>query len=267
MYHVGFGGGLGDVINQCYFTGNYKLLDSIVQKTAISIRSHNKFTSEIFTQHPKHDLFEIFQIRYGGYPRFPDGLDFAKTMRNLARAGYRTLPSAPAPRADDVVFYPSQSDQALLSELPPQFISFQPFSGTSDRDIPAQIVKGIDHYSAQIAVPLVVIGRNYERRDKVTREEFSGSSSVVNYIDKLSVPGTIELLKRSSLFIGGHSSMNLAAWHNRVPNYILFAEHIRQKHFRPGQLDEWSFGRHYPETEIDLFSAFSREKIERLLKI
>lgn len=266
MHFVEFGGGLGDIINQCYRTGNYKSLESIAQKTAILIHCHNKFAKEIFTQHPRQDLFEIFEIRYGGYPTFPDGFDAAETRLNLIIKGYRTLPKTPAPQVKDVVFYPSPSDQPVLSELPPRFICFQPFSGTSDRDIPPQIVKAIDDYAAQIGIPLVVIGRNYERIGKFTREEFTSSHSVVNYIDRLSVPGTIELVKRASLFIGGHSCMILVAWHNRVPNYVLFPEHHANEYFRPGQVHYSTFGQDYPETRIDLFSGFSLEKIRQLLQ-
>ncbi|MGP1679571.1 MAG: hypothetical protein ACTS6J_20760 [Burkholderiales bacterium] len=260
LNYMKFGGGLGDVINQCYNDGNYKSLEGITQKIAILIFCHNKFSTEIFTQHPKHELLEI---RYEGYPSIPDA---SRIRQNLAKAGYRPIASSPAPQFRDVIFYPAQSDRSFLETLPPKFISIQPFSGSSDRDVPPSIVKAIDDHAAQIGVPLIVIGRNYEKKGKITKEEFTSPNSALNLIDKLSVPGTIELVKRSALFIGGHSSMNLAAWHNRVPNYILFPEHVRQRHFKPGQADEWSFGRHYPETRIDLFSAFSTEKIKQLLK-
>jgi hypothetical protein len=261
MHYMAFGGGLGDVINQCYNHGNYKSLDGITRQTAILIFCHNKFSTEIFSAHPKHDLLEI---RYEGYPTIAEA---DRIRQNLLRAGYRRIQDSPAPQARDVVFYPTESDRSLLDTLPPKYIAFQPFSGTSDRDVPPSIVKATDDYAAQIGIPVVVIGRNYEKKGKITRETFTSRNPVVNLIDKLSVPGTIELVRRSALFIGGHSSMNLAAWHNRVPNYILFPEHTRERHFSPGQTDEWSFGRSYPETRIDLFSAFSPEIIGHLLKV
>lgn len=59
MNYAVFGGGLGDVIDQCYCTSAYRLLDSITQQTAILIFCHNKFSAEIFTQHPRHDLLDI----------------------------------------------------------------------------------------------------------------------------------------------------------------------------------------------------------------
>jgi hypothetical protein len=267
MHYVEIGGGLGDIINQCYLTGNYVALDGITQRTTILLACPHKFAKEIFTQHPKHDLFDIIEGRYVGYPVFPDGVDLEETRQRLAGEGYTKLPVEAALPEGDVVFYPSESDQALLRALPPRFIAFQPFSGTSDRDLPAHIVKAIDDCAAQAGVPLVVIGRNYDRPGKVTREEFTSAHAVVNYIDKLSAPGSIELVKRSSLFIGGHSSMNLAAWHNRVPNYILFPELHGRQYFNPDQFNEWNFGRDYPETRVDFFADFSLGKIEQLLKL
>lgn len=266
MYYVEIGGGLGDIINQCYLTGNYVALDGIERRTAILLACPHKFAKEIFTQHPKHDLFDIIEGRYVGYPVFPDGVDLDETRQRLAKSHTR-LPTPPAPREKDVVFYPSASDQQRLGALPTRFIAFQPFSGTSDRDLPADIVTAIDDYAAQAGVPLVVIGRNYNRPGKVTREEFASPHAVVNLIDRLSAPGSIELVKRASLFIGGHSAMTYAAWHNRVPNYILFPEAHGNKYFRPGQLHEWSFGREYPETRIDFYSDFALDKIAQLFGI
>ena len=267
MHYVEFGGGLGDVINQCYLEGNYVSLDGIERKTTILLSCHHKFAQEIFTQHPKHVLFDLLDIRYCGYPPLPDGLDRDETFRRLVAAGHTVLPPARTPPAADVVFYPSHADEPLLRALPPHFIALQPFSGTSDRDLPADIVKDIDDFAARAGVPLVVIGRNYERPGKLTREEFTGSRAVVNYIDRLSAPGSIELVKRSSLFIGGHSAMTYPAWHNRVPNYILFPKDHGIIYFRPGELHQYSFGRDYPETRIDFYSDFSVDKIAQLLAL
>lgn len=267
MHFVEIGGGLGDIINQCYLTGNYVALDGITERTIILLACHHKFAMEIFTQHPKHDLFDILEGRYFGYPALPDGVDLEETRLRLPTQGHTALPTPPAPRPEDVVFHPNQTDHVLLGELPTRFIALQPFSGTSDRDLPRSIMRAIDDYAAQAGIPLVVVGRNYDRPGKLTKEEFTSAHAAIDFIDKLSVPGSIELVKRAALFVGGHSSMNLVAWHNRVPNYILLPEHTRQKHFRPGQVDQWSFGRNYPETRIDLFSAFSLEKLDQLLSL
>lgn len=267
MHYLEFGGGLGDVVNQCYLTGNYAALDHLEQVTPILILCHNRFCREIFTQHPKHELFDLLDVRYGGYPAFPDGFDEVALRHELAASGYTVLHDAVAPRRQDVVFHPGERDRPVLDALPAEFIAFQPFGGTSDRDLPLHIIEAVDDCAARLGVPLVVIGRNYERIGKDTREAFTSAHAATNCIDQLSVPGTIALVQRASLFVGSHSSMNIVAWHNRVPNYILFPEHIRDKHFRPGQRDDWSFGRDYPETRLDLFSAFSAETIARLLAI
>jgi ADP-heptose:LPS heptosyltransferase len=265
MHYVEFGGGLGDVIHQCYITGNYRALDSVEKPTAILIQCHNKFAKEIFLQHPRSHLFEIFEVRYCGYPKFPDGYDDVELKMNLLLEGYRVLPRIAPPAVQDVVFYPRAADKVILDQLPGRFIAFQPFSGTSDRDIPPEISEAIHEYAVRHGIPLVIVGRNYERIGKTSTEEFASSPQVLNFIDKLSVPGSIELVKRSSFFIGGHSCMILVAWLHRIPSYALYPEYHANEYFKPGQVDGCSFGRNNPETRLDLFSGFSIEKVHELL--
>lgn len=267
MQFVEIGGGLGDIINQCYLTGDYVALEGITQRTIILLACPHKFAKEMFTQHPKHDLFEIIEGRYVGYPVFPEGVDLEETRLRLPTEGHTALPTPPAPRPEDVVFYPNETDRQLLGDLPARFIALQPFSGTSNRDLPADIVRAIDDYAAQAGIPLVVVGRNYDRPGKLTREEFTSSHAAIDLIDKLSVPGSVELVKRSSLCIGGHSAMTYAAWHNRVPNYVLFPAEHGNIYFKPGELHQWSFGRDYPETRIDFHSDFSLDKLDQLLTL
>lgn len=267
MQFVEIGGGLGDIINQCYLTGDYVALEGITQRTIILLACPHKFAKEMFTQHPKHDLFEIIEGRYVGYPVFPAGVDLDETRLILPTQGHTALPTPPVPRPEDVVFYPNVTDLQLLGDLPARFIVLQPFSGTSNRDLPADIVRAIDDYAAQTGTPLVVVGRNYDRPGKLTREEFTSSHAAIDLIDKLSVPGSIELVKRSSLCIGGHSAMTYAAWHNRVPNYVLFPTEHGNIFFKPGELHQWSFGRDYPETRIDFHSDFSLDKLDQLLTL
>lgn len=256
MKYIEFGGGLGDVINQCYRFGGYSYLSKTAEKTAVLIFCHNQFCVEIFNQHANAVNFEI---KYQHYPTFP----VAESIRqDMHRNGYvRTTPPVNH-KAEDIKFYPTPADMLVLESLPANYVSFQPFSGTSDRDIPPQQIQAIDEFLSSINIPLVMIGRNYDRTHK-TSKEGTDSKTIISTIDKLSVPGTIELVKRSRLFIGGHSSMNLLAWHNHKPNYILIPPAIETQWF--AHQNEWVFGKDYPESKRDVFSTFNLDKIKQLL--
>ena len=255
MNYVEFGGGLGDVINQCYRFGGYDHLGKTKEKTAILLLCHNKFALEIFEQHPNNNKFEM---HYEGYPSFAE----ANIIRHrLREKGYHPV-SYPAPNPSSVTFYPTESDKILLSTLPPKYVAFQPFSGCSDRDIPPQMVNDIDTYFASLSIPLVMIGRNYERKAKLTREETT-SKTMINTVDKLTVPGTIELVSRSSLFIGGHSSMILLAWHRRVNNFMLIPQAIEDKWFQGH--NEWNFGKDYPNSKRCAYDHFTISRLHGLI--
>lgn len=256
MNYVEFGGGLGDVINQCYRFGDYKYLGGITEKTAILLFCHNPYAVEIFNQHPNSKLFDL---RYEGYPGIPEG---NRIRERLEQSGLRRAHPPSHHNARDITFYPTKEDLEVLSSLPSSYVSFQPFSGCSDRDVPPHIVEDIDKYFASVGVPLVLLGRNYKRPAKLTTEQ-TASKTIISTVDKLTVPGTIELVKRSKLFIGGHSSMCLLAWHNRIKNYILVPKDVEEKWFRGS--NEWNFGMNYENSRRCEFGYHTTDRLRSLL--
>ncbi len=74
---------------------------------------------------------------------------------------------------------------------------------------------------------------------------------VVGAIDRLTVPGVGEALRRARGLVTCHSSLNILAWRMRQPQVLLYPPAVQQVHFC--RVNEWSFGQNYPETRHGLF--------------
>ena len=97
----------------------------------------------------------------------------------------------------------------------------------------------------------IQVGRTFERHGRYE----PNSNIKINMIDALSVPGTINLIKKSKGLVTVHSALNIAAWRLRIPQLLLYPESVQIRHFN--NKDEWSFGKDFPETFRSTFSNFS----------
>jgi predicted SAM-dependent methyltransferase len=288
-----FPAGLGDVINTIYKTKNYTILDTITKKTHVVIRSHNPFIEELFLNHPKRHLMIInnityleprnvnymyHNVEYGRelYNRL--GLDASKAIRS----SFVDEPVFTQDQLEKPVFYCSKEDQALLQSIKltgKKYVVFQPGAGTPNRNLPENVVLSAIDYFISKDYLVVIIGKSYTRALKSGAElvrnvehekesfpflvKLKGNSNVIDLVDtSITVPGTIELVKNSNFFFGSHSSMNLVAWYNRIPNVILYDGITKKNHFE--RVDQWSFGQVYKETRHGLFQDYDNSWIEEI---
>jgi SAM-dependent methyltransferase len=283
---VDFAAGLGDIINAIYKSKRYTYLETITQKTHVVIRSHNPFVEELFLNHPKRHLMLIHNlgyfepntvdhlfhgIEYGRQVYERNGLDVSKVISN----GFVDEVEFDRDSIEKPIFYPSVDDLALLSsikKLNKKYAVIQPGAGSIVRNIPEGIVIQSVKELIRLGYIVVIIGKSYTRAlrwksgivPKAEHEkEYTNylnfleeyKDNIINLVDtSFTVPGTIELVKGASFFLGSHSSMNTVAWYNKIPNLILYDEQTGKRHFE--RKDQWSFGMNYPETKHSVFEKF-----------
>ena len=236
-----FGGGLGDIIHQCYAGTYYKYLDRAgvdYARAKVFLVTHNPGAIELFKWHPKKDLFDVVECGYW------------LPHQNKEMRGKWGIPPQPAviDTKGPVVFYPSPEDLEILKAVEGRrFVVIAQAAGMHDRNLDPQWTKALCvRLVEEFGVDVALTGKNYGRYGRT--EDMLGLTGrgIHEFIDRLSVPGTLRLLQQSVGLVTCHSAMNLAGWHMRKPQLLLYPKSVYDRHFARG--DQWSFGRSFPET-------------------
>lgn len=251
-WFIDYGGGLGDIINQIFNKGSYQFISTLTYESAlIALICHNPHVVELFNWHPKKDNFEVRFFEWW----HPDQNRKNKIKHNLPLSQKYKVTKG------DPIFYSSPEDKKILINLPQKFYVLSASAGIKDRNIPNSILDIILNNSD---IPIISVGRTYERIHKETpREEIIlDHPNVINLVDKLSVPGTLNLLDKSCGLITCHSALNIYGWYKRLPTLLLYPQETYNEHFKTS--NEWSFGKDFPETIHKKFTEFNIKDIEKL---
>jgi len=254
--NIEFGGGLGDIINQIYLSGNYQFLDKLSKDNTadIYIISHNPYAPELFKWHPNSEFINIHECGYW-HP-----LDNDKKRPEL---GIPMRISPVAKLSSDIVFYNNSDDKKILSSfLNEKFIVLSASAGELHRNIPISILDNIVLKFNELGIAIVTVGRDYSR---VLREEVR-TFGTIDLINKLSIPGTLNLIKMSVGLITCHSALNLYAWHINKPQLLLYPEDVKNRHFLVK--DQWSFGKDFENTVHCTFDNYNMaEHLSKFINI
>jgi len=235
-----YGGGLGDVLCQCFGHGSYGVLDCLEPKetACVNIISHNPFARELFDYHPK-----IRQISVRTFPYWTPEQD------PVMRHKYRVLKCSGLPErcpfgAYAPSFHCAPSDLEQINALKTdRYAAIAISAGLPERDLPIEFVK----YAAEVLVKNgftpVYLGRTYERlgRAEISPRQFPG----LNLLDKLTVPGTGMFVQKCACVISAHSAVGMLAWLMRRPNFQVYPASVRDTHLK--NHDQWAFGFDYSE--------------------
>ena len=254
-YYLEFGGGLGDIFNQIFNYSSYRGLEDLrpSDTATIAIICHNPFAYELFEWHPNRPQIEVRQFPY---------MNLNEDVLNRQKLGLAgaLLTSC----RDDTNFFPSNNDMAILHSLSfERTLVISASAGLPERSIPNSIVDRIIDTAIDSGFKIFVIGRTFSRhgrREYVPTER----ENVSILIDKLSVPGTIELLRRSCGLITCHSAINILGWHVHIPQFLLLPKSVWMQHFFRGR-NEWNFGILQNQTFCCLFDSYSDELYRHFL--
>lgn len=247
-----FGGGLGDVIHQMYDRGYYNHL--LTQHAAdVALISHNPFVHEILAWHPNLDKLRVRSLGYW------DMKDDAMNRKKYGIPGGREW--MPDHAAKNVTVFPSPDDEENLEgfrgrikERP--YIVVAASAGEPDRTIPLAILREAIRPLREMGMAIVITGRTYERNGR--REDYAGCLEDQCLIDILSVPGTLRLLEGAAGLVTCHSALNIAGWHLRIPQLLLYPASVHHRHI--AKRDQWAFGIGFEECFHECWENLGDEK-------
>lgn len=255
-------GGLGDAFIALHESVAYEILDElgVDDRARIIINSHNPFVSEIFKWHPKAKKIDLVIAKQF----FPDYFDPAKREEAGLPA---TSPIACEPRTRaPITFYPSPEDKAVLSTAIPKgpFLAAALSASGTDRNLPPAMVNTALAAANRMGIPVVLLGRNYVCAFHDKQEIQPSGDGLIDLIDRLSVPGTVEVVKRATAVLSCHSCLLLAAWYERKPAFAAYPLFYAESDFwRPSP---FSFGKDYPESEHMLFEDYKPQRFAAFLE-
>lgn len=259
-----FGAGLGDVITLIYNSDRYTRLEHLKphQKAMIVLMSHNPHAKELFLWHPKASQFDIRDLGFW----WPSEDKEKRSQHNLPPA----QPLHLFPQGS-VKFYPSPQDFKVLDTLSSfPYIVINTAAGGVDRNIPQDIyedaIKTIcDDGQKEHGFRAVVVGRKYNTSNRV-EHDFVPRPGLINLIDKLTVPGTIELVARSRGVFCCHSAICLISWYLKKPVFLTYPKHVWEREFKKPP-HQYTLGKDWPTTIHLEFEKYTNQQIRRFIGI
>ncbi len=220
---VSFFGGLGDVILKIYRTNAYTRLETDSGRVFVVIASHNPYVSELFKWHPKADNLVVVDQSSRFLSHRGKGLSQSEAIREvIAYAGLEAESSLKKDHTNERKFYAPD----LIGDN--GHIVFQPFAGTPDRNIPANVCRKLLKLIDQTSFRVYIVLRSYLRQNLRSKKvchrheafDFDLPPNAV-VLDHSSVPATLKLVQDASLFIGGDSALTHIAWSEGKPTVYL----------------------------------------------
>lgn len=266
MIEVEVRGGLGDAFITLHETMAYERLEKLGDGEAaeVGIISHNPFVDEIFKWHPNAGRIKIRKSRYFF-------LEYNDRGKRLDAGAFERAPEPQPPRErGPISFYPSSEDlRVIAAELPDRpYLAIAPTASgmeIENRNIPPGIVANICALACLRDIPVVFLGRTYQgpHAPKAAPTRPVDPPRIFDLTDKLSVPGTAEVVRRCRAIVSAHSALLLLSWYNRKPNFLLYPPKYKWHDFdHPSQ---FGFGKDYTETTRMLFKEFSPYKLNLFL--
>jgi len=204
-YNLEFGGGLGDVLDQMYANGAYHTLRDLGEDDTATVYliTHNPFAAELFLNHPNRDRIKVEVLPYW----HPDQDRAERTIRNMPPMGMNQyLPV----KYGGVEFFPGPASVDLLRQVVPfDYLVLAAGAGMQERVLPDPVLHLIlGTITALTNMPIYAIGRTYTREGRY-EPVTDGYPTVVNWVDRLDVPGTCQLVQNAAGLI---TALDGAAW-------------------------------------------------------
>lgn len=263
--YMEFVGGLGDAILRIYFSGNawYGPLETLApdERATVALMCHNPNLREIFDWHPKRDQIEVLDLGFDT-PFHPWENEDWRVAHGLPKQG----PCPPYAPAETLRFHPGPDDLELLEWLKGErFLILCATAGTEERTIPAEARHSVVRAAIERGYRILLVGRSrYFRGIRRGDVDGIGSEAVVDAVDWLSVPGTIEAVKLARGAIVAHTSVLHMAWSEKRPVFLLYNKWMKETMIPSGPVG-YMQGIDRPDTEHMEFSEYTLEKAERWL--
>lgn len=267
-----FSGGLGDILNSVIMTDVFRKLDTLKEndQAVIVLFCHNPDAPDLFLYH--HRSKQFFILSLGSY----ESSDSVYRKRH----GLPPKPVSHITVQTPTPFMPrfSESDRAVLATFPDKFVAFSVTAsgGTmEERSIPSAIYTNAVQVCLAKGLKAVFLGKRYpnlihgDHKPFVAHNESEPPNldGVISAIDRFSVSGSLECVRRSVATVVCNSAIMNASFKMRKPTFYVTTEHdwgVYQKCKRLDQ-DGYGYGLTYPENSGCPQSGYTESKFSVFL--
>jgi hypothetical protein len=257
-------GGLGDSILRMYFSGKewYEPLAKLGPNSTavVSLMCHNPYLAEVFQWHPKADRIHVLDFGFTT-PFHPWENEGWRVAHGLPKAA----PCPPYAPSKSLRFYPSPEDEAVLSELKAKpFIILAATAGQPEKTIPLYTREKIASVALDEGFNVVVVGRSRYFLGERT-SDVSFVDGIINVVDRLSVPGVAQAVKRAAGVVSADTSVLHMAWQEYRPVFLLY-NHWTVENLLPHGPVGYMQGINRPDTDHMEFTQFETGRFARWLR-
>lgn len=273
-YYHEYWGGLGDIFNHVYWLSCYKNLSRLKpgETAFVAISSHNPHAKELWLWHPKAEQINIYS--FGFHCGFNDKKVKESLKMRTTGCNHPSIPKT------EIEFYPAPHDAETLSiaeKLPP-YITFSVASAEPGKFVPPPIVLDAAKRTLAAGFAIVLIGKNYQHYSfHNVQPQGNGrqeprlwqDAMIVDFVDKLTVPGALQVIKGAAGCFTAHSAACMAAYHMKKATFLLYNDHARRTYLPKGPNDKFGgylHGAGNPGCDNACFDdEYSGERMERWL--
>lgn len=248
-------GGLGDAFISIHEYQEYSDIGTSPEghRTEAVVNSHNPFVDEIFKWHPHASKIDVLKSKHFFHEHHEDAHRANAGLPPFEPIGRKTRARLP------VRFFPSPADlETIRTKLPKRpYLAVAPSASgmeIENRNLTHEILAATNSICRERSIPFVLLGRTYQGPHAPKAAPRRDFGQIVDLTDKLSVPGTVEVVQRATAVLSAHSSLLLLSWYNRVPNFVMYPP--QYKHHDFDNPSPFGFGKDYPETTRMLLSEF-----------
>lgn len=264
------GGGLGDIFNWLFMHDAYANFDILSpdEKVTIALTCGNPGAQELFKWHPKAAQIEVHNFGF----LMPDGYAIVEKKHNFPK----NTPTKYGPQKN-LKFYPAPSDRDILNSLESvPYVVLNIAAGHPDRSIPGpvynSVIETITTYQREHSgLKVVLVGRIYDNHDRPEhnhREPIVGpKEGLINLIDKVTVPATLEIIRRSVGVVCCHSAVCLASWYLKKPTFLLYPKEWGDTQINNPQSSPYKFGKDFKTTRHIDFEHYNSALMMTFLDI
>lgn len=220
-----FGGGLGDIILNCHSDRRYMTICNLPEgdTATVFIQSPNPFAHELFTHCPSKNRLKV--VSTGWF--WSDDPEELKNLRTIHGMPPETMRYEVPQSTEPVRWYPRPLDQPeiLRAALDP-FVIIESAAGDSVRTMPIGFLEAIVGSVLASRYVAVLVGRFYDHGGRTTRT-VKQQPKVIDSIDRLSVPGTLQLIRLARGVICTHSAIHHAAAKDKQRNFCLYPQEMQ----------------------------------------
>lgn len=267
MIFIQMGGGLGDIFNWLFMHDTYANLEKIPpdEKVTVALTCGNPGARELFMWHPKASQFEVHSF---GFMMPADYVPIKQKHKFPENTPSKYFPQ------QNLSFYPSPYDKEHLKNLESfPYIVVNVAAGHPGRNIPEPFYKdaldvissyGMKHYGLRA----VAVGRTYHTSKQPEHNhvepKLDSTPNLINLIDRVTVPATLEIIRRSVGVICCHSAVCLASWYLKKPVFLLYPKDWGDTQIKIHPTP-YNFGKDFATTVHVDFEHYDRRIFEKFL--